>query len=71
MALDWRKARPRKPTEAAIGQGFVRKDGRVTPVLPKDSLAKRAEAAERAWIARGRRPARSFSRQKPNYPQAE
>jgi hypothetical protein len=51
MGLDWRKARPPKPTEDAIGEGFKRNDGTVTPVLPKGSLAKRAVAAERRWMA--------------------
>lgn len=50
MGLDWRRARQPKPTEDAIGEGFVRKNGEVTPTLPKDRLAKRAKAAEAAWM---------------------
>ena len=50
MGMDWRRAKPGKPTENAIGEGFKRKDGTVTPVLPKDSLAKRAAKAERKWF---------------------
>ena len=48
--LDWRRAQPKKPTEDAIGEGFVRKDGRVTPTIRKDQLAKRAARAEGAWL---------------------
>lgn len=48
--IDWRKARAPKPTEDAMGEGFVRADGTVTPVVRKDSLAKRAAAAEREWL---------------------
>jgi hypothetical protein len=44
------RSKPAKPTEDAIGEGFVRKDGRVTPMLPKDSLAKRAAAEEEKWL---------------------
>lgn len=50
MGLDWRKARKPKPAENAIGEGFRRNDGTVTPILPKDSLAKRADAAQRKWM---------------------
>jgi len=50
MALDWRRAKAPKPTEDAIGEGFVRKNGEVTPKLPKDSLAKRAAAEEAKWM---------------------
>lgn len=50
MGLDWRRANPTKPTEDQIGEGFVRKNGSVTPKLPKGSLAKRAAAAEAAWM---------------------
>jgi len=48
--LDWRRAKAPRPTENAIGEGFKRKDGTVTPVLPKDSLAKRAAVAEQKWM---------------------
>ena len=48
--LNWKRARDPKPTEAAIGEGFVRKNGVVTPVLPKASLAIRAAAAEKKWM---------------------
>lgn len=51
MVLDWRRAKPSKPTENAIGEGFKRNDGTVTPILPKGSLAKRAAKAERQWMA--------------------
>jgi hypothetical protein len=51
--MDWRRARKPKPAENAIGEGFKRNDGTVTPFLPKDSLAKRAAAAEREWMREG------------------
>jgi hypothetical protein len=50
MVLNWKRAKPRKPTEDQMGEGFKRKDGRVTPNLPKDSLAKRAAVAEAKWL---------------------
>lgn len=48
--LNWDRAKSSKPTADAIGEGFVRNDGRVTPVLPKDGLAKRAAKAEARWL---------------------
>lgn len=50
MGLNWKRARTPKATEDAMGEGFVRHNGTVTPILPKDSLAKRAAAAERTWL---------------------
>lgn len=50
MGIDWRRARQPKPSENAIGEGFKRNNGTVTPILPKDNLAKRAAAAQREWM---------------------
>jgi hypothetical protein len=47
--LDWRRAGRRRPHESKYGPGVVLRNGAVTPRLPMDALARRADRAMRAW----------------------
>jgi hypothetical protein len=47
--LDWRRAVRRRPYESKFGQGVVLRNGAVTPQVPMDTLARRADQAMRAW----------------------
>lgn len=47
--IDWRRARPRRETEDAIGPAVQLKDGTRTRRLPKNDLQRRADEAMRQW----------------------
>jgi hypothetical protein len=47
--IDWRRARARRKTESKYGDGVVLKNGAVTPAIPRDSLARRADQAWCKW----------------------
>jgi hypothetical protein len=48
--IDWRRTRYRgRRTESKYGAGVILPNGTVTPSIPMDNLARRAERAKRHW----------------------
>jgi hypothetical protein len=53
MGLNWKrcsKQRLSRDVESKYGEGFQFPSGSVTPKLPRDALARRAEKALRRWL---------------------
>jgi len=47
--LDWRRAARQRPHESKYEPGTVLRNGAITPRLPMDALARRADQAMRVW----------------------
>jgi hypothetical protein len=48
--MDWRRTKFRgRRTESKFGAGVILPNGTVTPSMPMDNLARRAERAMRRW----------------------
>jgi len=47
--MDWRRAKVWRSRESKFGTGVILPNGEMTPVLPQDSLSRRADRVMRAW----------------------